>query len=398
MALSIACALFVPSMALAQFGEEGPPDEAGNASTGEFGGDTGGGWATEPLAPEENPEEPTGEVTPLDDEAGATGFSHSAFVDAYYMFNTNLPDGPQRTTSYRFADYHGFGLTFAGLDLAYNAEQVSATISVRYGPGANDLTGFGTNLVGPDEGPNLAQAYVSWMPSSSFTLDIGQFGTIYGAETAESWQNLNYTRGAVFYTLQPFYHLGLRAAVALSDTLGLNFLVTNGQGGLRHDNNEVPSVGAQLALTPSDDMGLFVGYFTGANAPDDNGDWDHLVDVVFNLTSGDFSLVANFDFNYFAAAENFNLGISLAAGLQLSEMLGMALRGEFLYGALGQAGADDETLATGTLTLRVTPVPQLAFTLDARIDIAGEDIYPSESADISGTAFALVVGATAHFE
>lgn len=419
LSLCAASALLIPSMALAQYGDETPPppDEGLGATvsaTGTATGTTDTDTAADPLPPEQNLEEPTGEVSPLDDEAGATGFSHRTFVDAYYMFNTNLPDDAVRATSYRFADYHGFGLTFAGLDLAYNAEQVGATISVRYGAGANDLTGFGVNLDGPDETPNLAQAYVSWMPASSFTLDVGQFGTIYGAEVAESWQNLNYTRGAVFYTLQPFYHLGARAAVALSDSLGLSFLVTNGQGAKRHDGNEVPSLGAQLAVTPSDDMSLFVGYFTGANAPDDNGDWDHLIDVVFTMTSGDFSLVGNFDFNYFAVADNFNMGISLAAGLKFTEMLEMALRGEFLYGALGQGvdpmtglplDQDDETLITGTLTIRVMPVEQLAFTVDARIDIAGEDVYPANgtdgatgAAEVSSTTFALVVGATAHFE
>ena len=45
---------------------------------------------------------------------------------------------------------------------------------------------------------------------------------------AESWQNMNYTRGALYFAMQPFWHTGLRGSYQVSDSLGLTALVVNG--------------------------------------------------------------------------------------------------------------------------------------------------------------------------
>ncbi len=47
---------------------------------------------------------------------------------------------------------------------------------------------------------NVKQAFASWRPggdSSPVTLDFGKFDTIYGAEVAESQDNINYTAWGV---------------------------------------------------------------------------------------------------------------------------------------------------------------------------------------------------------
>ena len=70
---------------------------------------------------------------------------------------------------------------------------------------------------------------------------------------------------------------------AVSDTVGLKFLVVNGNFDFADvsDLNEVPAFGAQVTLAPSDNVFLAVGYATQAEAG--NNDWGHFIDVVATI-------------------------------------------------------------------------------------------------------------------
>ena len=75
------------------------------------------------------------------------------------------------------------------------------------------------------------------------SFDFGKFDTIYGAEVAESQDNLNYTRGVVYWFTQPLFHTGLRVNAELTDELMLRGLLVNGSNNTI-DNN----VGKNLGL------------------------------------------------------------------------------------------------------------------------------------------------------
>src|SRR5690606_1388132 len=97
-------------------------------------------------------------------------------------------------------------------------------------------------------------------PTEELTLDFGQFGTIFGAEVAESWQNLNYTRGALYYAMQPFWHTGLRVRYQASEMVGFNAMVVNGTNQAFVPDNNQPAVAGQLTLAPVDGLSLALGY------------------------------------------------------------------------------------------------------------------------------------------
>lgn len=148
-------------------------------------------------------------------DAGEETLSSSFFVDTFYMADWNNPSIPDATSElpHRAFDFtNGFALAFAGADLNYQVKEVGLTLDLRFGEGAN-------RLIGNQESPVfsiLKQAYVTWTPSSKVTFDAGQFDTIYGAEVADSWENTNYTRGALYYLMQPFYHTGFRSNLTIS--------------------------------------------------------------------------------------------------------------------------------------------------------------------------------------
>jgi hypothetical protein len=323
--------------------------------------------------------------------------SVGAFVDAYGALRSdnnearvdpaNPDPGPAGYFHEAYVQADGFALAFAGADLAYSGEQFGATISLRFGPGVNRFYAGDKGPLGID---NITQAFATWKPTEKLTLDMGQFGTIYGAEVAESWRNVNYSRGALYYAFQPFWHTGLRANYAINDSFGLNALLVNGVNNAFEDNKS-PSVGLQALITPMDELFFAVGYF-GALTPRDGaeGAFHNFVDVVATATFGDFKVVGNFDYNLYRAAgasdsENF-WGVSLAPAYAIRNWFGVGGRVEYLADSANVFGMVDDTgtavadasLLTFTGTLDFKPVPNssaLVLRPEFRYELASDNYF-----------------------
>jgi hypothetical protein len=177
-----------------------------------------------------------------------------AFVDGYFSLNYDFPKPQSGANSIARAydTSNGFALSWAGVDATYPAEPVGGTLSLRFGPTAERIAGsclHGTcdSSVGLSV---LKQAFASWRPGGSngrVQLDFGKFDTIYGLEVAESQDNLNYTRGVLYWYAQPLFHTGLRVNVDLSDELVLRGLLVNGINNTI-DNNLGKDLGLQLVF------------------------------------------------------------------------------------------------------------------------------------------------------
>jgi hypothetical protein len=287
----------------------------------------------------------------------------------------------------------GFGLAFAGGDLAYSGEEFGATISLRFGPGVNRFYAADMGVFGID---NITQAFVTWKPGmvKGLTLDLGQFGTPFGAEVAESWRNQNYSRGALYYAMQPFWHTGLKANYAINDMFGVTALVVNGVNSA-FEGNKSPSLGIQALVTPIDELFIAAGYLTPLHPRDGDeetavtANFENFFDLVATLTLGDFKLVANADVNVYRPAgaddkENW-WGVSLAPGYAITNWFGVAARVEYLSDSANSQllnpgwGADPDdpaTLTTLTGTLDFKPVPNssaLVLRPEVRYEMAGDD-------------------------
>jgi hypothetical protein len=330
--------------------------------------------------------------------------SIGAFADAFYLVDWNMPANPQAwgDAPHRAYDYtNGFGLAFAGLDVAYKGEKVGATMSLRYGAGAARLIGNSNSVLS-----TVSQAFVTWTPSDKLTFDLGTFGTIYGAEVAENWQNINYTRGALYFLMQPFYHTGLRASYQVSDTVGLTALVVNGTNlnglvdGFGEDGNQSPHLGLQLTLAPMDAFNMAVGWYGGSagsgfgpNHFREDGNWEHFFDVVATGELGKLSYVGNFDFYVIPDGDGagnaaYYWGISAGAAYALTDTFGLAGRLEYLDDPKSQyiSGAYDGLL-TATATLQYKPSKNILLRLDAvRLEKAfgdGAEIYSTRNGNSS---------------
>lgn len=318
------------------------------------------------------------EAEPLPEaEAPETGLAISMFADAYYNFDWNLP--PKEALSYNgtrshtsYVNNNGFGLAFLGLDASYTHDVVGATASLRFGSGADRLIGQGGN----SGIANIWQAYGTWTPDDALTIDFGQFATIYGAEVGESWLNLNYTRGALYYYMQPFWHTGVRLAYQATDEIAIKAMVANGVNSPLDDDRS-PGVGLQLAYT-GESVSAYLGYFGEPIEPEAKN-WSHFVDLVLVGSFDKLTVIFNGDLGVANPGEDADsliyYGVSLAAGYAITDQFGIAARGEFLGAAEDYAAEFGKSLITGTLTLEYKPEEHFAIRLDNRLEMADADMF-----------------------
>lgn len=324
-------------------------------------------------------------ATEQDSAAESAELQFSAFVDANYVLNTSKPGSPipgfrayagasPAPDGSGYVTDNGFALNFAGLDAAYDAGSYGATLSLRFGPKVpnyhfnSDPSTFGIE--------NVTQAYATWIPTEGLTLDFGMFGTIFGAEVLESWQNLNYTRGALYFAAQPFWHTGLRAAYTVSDMLSVTALVVNDANTAWSSDNpqdNAPVLALQVRLTPSEALSIALGGMYAVDTQTSSG-LETFADLVVTYNVAALSAVLNADYNFNRDEGSSIAGVSLALGYQFTPMFGAALRGEYVKYDDGDDSVDDpfeEPILTGTATLDFKPVPasqQLVVRLEGRVD------------------------------
>jgi hypothetical protein len=368
----------------------------------------------QPLAPEPPPPaEPWYEAIEL-----------RAFVDAYASVNWDFPKpqtGPNTVTR-AYDTTNGFALSWVGFDASYAPDPVGGTIGLRFGPTA-------TAYAGDDANHGLEyvkQAFVSWKPGgaeSPVTLDFGKFDQPYGAEVAESQDNMNYTRGVLYWLAQPLFFTGLRGSVELMPELTLRAVAVNGWN-RSVDNNIGKTFGLQAVIVPSEELTIAAGWVGGPEQDDfttltcDPGEaydpaaggcapragapggdevvdrggandfeaWRHLLDLVVVVTPIDMlSIVLNGNYGWEGAREGVSdepktkrwYGAMLGARLQLDEVWALAARGEYYWNGdshmprhqlPGEAIVSDVEIATATLTIELKPTDNLILRLENRGD------------------------------
>lgn len=327
------------------------------------------------------------------------------FADAFYNFSSQKNGaftsslGGSHPFHRAYARNNGFSLSFLGTDIVYDTEHFGATASLRFGPSVPIFYGTADNDQFGIE--NLVQAFVTWKPTDKLSIDFGQFGTIYGAEVAESWRNLNYTRGGLYYAMQPFWHTGLRAKLAVSDQLTLTGMVVNGVNNIVDSGDELPSIGLQGAYA-TDGVGVVLGYL-GSMDPEADF-FDHFIDLVVTSSIGSLNLVFNGDFGMDTKRTDDMgadlddatwYGASLALGTSFTEEFGAAIRGEYLGDPDGLLyGAEDGSVITATLTFDYRPAgsQNLIIRWDNRYEVASEQIYVDRDEAPTDSWFQSVLG------
>jgi len=369
-------------------------------------------------------------------------------------YNSPKPQSSGNDVVRAFDTSNGFAVAWAGLDISHPAEPIGGTISLRFGPSAQRYNSSCVGKCDADYGlQNVKQAFASFRPGgkdSPITLDFGKFDTIYGAEVAESQDNINYTRGVLYWLGQPAFHTGLRANWEATKNLRARALVVNGWNNTI-DNNTGKTFGAQLtAHAPRNEahdwISASLGYLggperndtvdvqcptgtvfdpasaTGCSAgtsgstsgtldrPGNNSSgWRHFIDLLITADPLDsLHLVLNADYatenqrdSDFATTFSAHAwyGGMLGARYLVCDKFAVAGRGEIYRdkdgvttGSVNGIPITGATIYTGTVTLDLIPGKNLLVRLDNRVDSSNKQMFPKGVRELSGTMFTTTLG------
>ncbi len=170
-----------------------------------------------------------------------------AYVDAYYAWNFNEPEGNNTPYFVSSSRHNEATINLAYIDLKLSEEHIRARFMPGFGTyvNANYAAEQGTlkGLLEASVGVRLTKKREIW-------LDGGILGSPYTNETAISGDQLMYTRSlAPEYV--PYYVSGLRLNFPLSQKALLNLFVLNGWQQIA-DLNGGKALGTQVEMRPNE--------------------------------------------------------------------------------------------------------------------------------------------------
>ncbi len=314
-------------------------------------------------------------------QVDAENVSWLVFASGYYMFNAHLVAGPYNALEFPYANTQGFGLTFTGGDFAYRGEKWGIDLELRYGQNVDALTEFAP----------VSIAYATWIPHPIVELDFGYFDAFVGVENADEWRNPTYTRGVVYFKIQPFRHLGARAVLRPHDQVDITFIVANGSiFGTRfpdaQSDVQAPALAAQVIYRPTDDVDLRLGSVASPNGTDGNRRWQAIVDFIVDWHPGALHLFIDGDYQVTRRGEltgkpgiEAQWGVSAGGSYRITDHWTVGFRAEYAGDRLADT-ADAAILAPAaigslTATVRYLPVEYLIISLEPRGEVSKSDVY-----------------------
>jgi len=292
------------------------------------------------------------------------------------MFNAHRVSGPYNSLAYPYADSMGFGLVFAGGDVSYRTDKWGVRVDLRWGQNVDRLTEFAP----------LSRGFATWIPHPKLTLDLGYFAAFVGVETADEWRNPTFTRGIIYFKMQPFRHLGLRALIQPHDQVDITLIVANGSiFGTRYPSDvsqsvQVPAVGAQLVYRFAADADIRLGGVASPNGSNGNRSWQAIFDLIatWNPRAWDLFINGDYQFSREGLLTGTNAikqwGVSLGGSYDITDDWSLGFRGEYFASDDGSQISTDFTV---TGTVRYSPVEYLILSLEPRAEFADSNIFYS---------------------
>jgi hypothetical protein len=348
----------------------------------------------EPAPPQEPrtaaPESPP--VVPPKQETSWPKLVPLAYVEAGYSYNFNRPSNG--ITNFRGFDNRHNTFTLSNIAVGGQLEseavearlalQVGHTPSSYYAAEPSRAGAGGANATDAPLWKYLQEAWVAYKApvGRGLRLQLGLTLSPIGVEAMAIRDNWNWSRSNLFFGL-PFYHTGLKATYALTDTVSVSSGVYNGWNSVV-DNNEEKSVTGSIAYQ-AEGLRAQLLYFGGIERPTGSREgpyWRHLFDAYaqWDVTSR-VAVMGQAD----AGFEPHRLGTShwyagaIYARIRILDWLFVAGRGDrFWEDAPGGATPlfwPTRWVSSGTGTIEVRPQDHLSVRLEYRHDQADGDIY-----------------------
>ena len=319
----------------------------------------------------------------------------NAFLSTSYSYNFNRPES--RANAFRVFDFDDNSFKFDVGELVVQ-KAVAKPREVGFRVDLTDGSSIPPVVAAADpqnagSDPkywDVQQAFGSWIApvDSGLRLDFGKFVTPFGYELIDGYDgyNDNATRSFLFGYAIPFTHTGVRASYAFNGTVSAMFMLVNGWDN-GTDNNSGKTVGAQITLTPSDTVAIYLDGITGPERDNDSNRRSVLeADVTWKTTSL-MTLGANVDWGKeqdvplspTLSRDASWSGVALYAKFALTPQFALAARVEQFEDLQGWRTGTAQKLREATLTPEFRVNPHLVFRVDLRTDWSSVQAF--ETAD-----------------
>lgn len=210
-----------------------------------------------PMPPEEKKPEPP---------APAPKFTYGGSADFYYSYNLNRPYNNKNQFHAWDIQHDKPELGLIDLWAQYARDPVGFRLDLNFGPTSRLNHAF--DYTRSDVWDNIQQAYLSanLTKSGRTYIDVGKWNTTAGVEVTEARDNWLSSRGAVFYLVQPFYHVGGRVYHYLNDTDYVMGAVHRGWNATGNPHRS-PGFAVTGSKKLSDTMTFTGSYYGGQEAP-----------------------------------------------------------------------------------------------------------------------------------
>jgi Putative beta-barrel porin-2, OmpL-like. bbp2 len=333
----------------------------------------------------------------------------SALIDGYYEYNLHSPVG--RINELRAYDVssNSFSLNQAALilesapDLAAD-KRYGGRIDLQFGQATSTLQGNPANELRPDIYRNVFQAYGTYVfpVAQGLTVDFGKWASSLGLEGNYTKDQLNYSR-SFWFDFLPFYHMGLRSKLAISDQLAVNAWITNGANQTEDFNNDKDQM-LGILVTPNPAISWTLNYYRGQEHPDvvylpnvpvgtlslplQQGTYvlpiadapDGLLQIVDSYVTWQatrsLTLAAEADYVqqrlYSFSSPARVSGGALYAAYQLTPKLGLAARAEYLADIGGLYSGETQYLKEATISFDYRPMDGFLMRAEYRRDSSNQ--------------------------
>jgi hypothetical protein len=309
------------------------------------------------------------------------------YVDVYYGYNFNETDPLLRTFD---VQHNTFSLSAAEVNFA-KVPTADSPIGFRtdlfFGKAADLTAAFEPEDDGKEIYKHVQQAYVSLL-TGKVQWDAGKFVTPVGAEVIESQDNWNYTRSILFGYAIPFYHLGVRAAVPLTDKVTVGGYLVNGWNNASELNGE-KTVGASLTFKPSPSITLVVNDLVGKET--EGADTRNIFDTTLTLgLTSKLSVMANFD--YGTEGDVSWWGIAGYAKFQATPSWAVVGRYEYLDDTDGGFMTIGDKAQSLTITSDHLIAGAFKARLEYRLDMTDGDYFSKDDGGLTDNQSTVTVG------
>ena len=326
----------------------------------------------------------------------------SGFVDGYYGYNFNAGSAFGFTAPLRNFDTEHDQLSLSLVEVALEqkpsaARRVGFRTDLDFGPTTDMVHAFEPG--GADVFKNFEQAYVSYLAPLGFStgggglqLDVGKFVTPHGAEVIEAKDNWNYSRSLLFALAIPYYHVGVRAALPVSDRVTLTGYLVNGWNNAEENNNG-KTFGLSAAVKPSASLTIVQNLMTGPEQVDDDSRRFLSDSVVTWTATPRWSFIANLDYGRDqVAGETVSWkGAAAYARAQVTDGWALAPRLEWFRDEDGFMTGTAQTVRELTLTSEHRIAGGVLARVEYRRDVSDVDFFDRRGAKV-GNQTTLTLG------